>query len=613
MEPVLPRYTDQTINAIKSRLTVKDVVSSYVPVIAKSGRYWAKCPFHGGGNERTPSFAINEKDGFYHCFSCGESGDMFTFIMKMEHLTFPEAVEYLAGKAGVELEVQSGKSEKRDKGEIEALYELNQRLQGTFHYLLLSSPEGKEAREYLERRCVSSQMIERFQLGYAPKGSYWLHDFLVSKGYSDDILRKSGLFSQNSYPYSLFQDRLVFPVRNRQGRTVAFSGRDLSGRENVPKYVNSPDTPIYSKRHNFFGLYEALDALKKGESPALLVEGNFDVVSMHQAGITYAVASLGTAFTEEQAELISRYTGRVDIMFDSDEAGQKSTDKAIMILQSKGLECNIHHLTKGKDASEILEKYGEETLKNDFAPSETAFSYLVNKERVKYNIRTPRGKSDFLKAISPFLLGTRSSVERDSYISSLSVLLSVPDDTIREDLESGGGTRYSVEEEEENTAGRPDRKFNRASVSIDLYAMLFLANHRNLFRQYRQKISFGDLRDAEAEIIYMALENAMRNDITGNELFLSLISDEKARNDVATSFELDEYRNGKVSALDEAADRLALRGMEDQRAVLSNQLRSFSDSLDPEQIKEALERKAELDRDIAAMRADLFRRTRSEE
>ena len=602
----MPRYTDQTINAIKMRLTIKDVVSSYVPVIAKSGRYWAKCPFHGGGNERTPSFAINEKDGFYHCFSCGESGDMFTFIMKMEHLTFPEAVEFLANKAGVELEVQSGRSEKKDKGEIEALYDLNQRLQGAFHYLLLSSPEGKNAREYLEKRNVSSEMIERFQLGYAPKGAYWLHDFLISKGYSDDILRKSGLFSQNSYPYSLFQERLVFPVRNRQGRTIAFSGRDLSGRDNVPKYVNSPDTPVYSKRHNFFGLYEALDTLKNGSSPALLVEGNFDVVSMHQAGITYAIASLGTAFTEEQAELISRYTDRVDIMFDSDEAGQKSTDKAIMILHSKGLDCSVHHLSKGKDASEIIEKYGEEALRNDFTPSETAFSYLVNKERVKYNIRTPRGKSDFLKAISPFLLGTRSSVERDSYISSLSVLLSVPDDTIREDLESGG-TGYGGEEEDITAAGKPDMKFNRASVSIDLYAMLFLANHRQLFRQYRQRISFGDLRDQEAQIIYMALENAMRNDITTNEIFLTLINDEGVRNITAASFALDEYSGEeKRSALDEAADRITLRGMEERREVLLNQLKSFSDSLDPDQISEALERKKELDQNISILKSELF-------
>ena len=606
----MPRYTDATINAIKMRLTIKDVVNAYIPVVSKSGRYWAKCPFHGGGNERTPSFALNEKDGFYHCFGCGESGDMFTFVMKMEHLTFPEAVEHLAAKAGVELEVTSGSAEKKDRSEIDTLYDLNQRLQGTFHYFLTEAKEGQDARDYLSRRKVSPEMIERFQLGYAPKGSYWLHDFLVSKGYSDEILKKSGLFSQNHYPYSLFQDRLVFPVRSRQGRTVAFSGRDLSGRDGIPKYVNSPDTPVYSKRHNLFGLYEALDTIKKGESPVLLVEGNFDVVSMHQSGVTYAVASLGTAFTEEQADLIGRYTDKVDIMFDSDEAGQKSTDKAIMILQKKGLDSSVHKLSQGKDASEILEKLGEDALRNDFSPSETAFSYLVNKERVKYNIRTPRGKSDFLQAIAPFLQGTRSSVERDSYISSLSVLLSVPEETIREDLEAGG--RFTGGEEEDGIiAGNvPDRKFNRASVSIDLYAMLFLANH---FRQYRQRISFGDLRDQEAQIIYMALENAMRNDITGNELFLSLISDERARNDTATSFELDEYRNGKVSALDEAADRIALRGMEDQRAVLSNQLRSFSDSLDPDQIKDALERKAELDKDIAALRKDLFRRTRSEE
>ena len=357
----MPRYSDNTINAIKARLRMSELVQSYIPVVNRGGRLWAKCPFHGGGNEKTPSFAINDNDGFYHCFGCGESGDMFTFVMKMDKVTFPEAVEALASRAGVELETDRNPEARKAAGESEVLFDLNQRIQRTFHYMLVSADEGKAAREYLERRKVSAEMIERFQLGYAPKGSDWLYSFLSGKGFSDDILRKSGLFSQNHYPYSLFQDRLVFPVRNRSGKTIGFSGRDLSGRENVPKYVNSPDTPVYSKKHNFFGIYEALESIKKGSIP-VLVEGNFDVVAMHQAGIDSAIASLGTAFTEEQAALIARYAERVDIMFDSDEAGQKSTDKAIMILHARGIDSQVHRLSSGKDASEIIEKYGGKAL-----------------------------------------------------------------------------------------------------------------------------------------------------------------------------------------------------------------------------------------------------------
>ena len=599
----MPVYSDATINSIKTRLTMSEVVQSYIPVVTRSGRNWAKCPFHGNGNERTPSFAINDKDGFYHCFGCGESGDMFTFVEKMDHVSFSEAVEILARKAGVELERVSGTSEHRDKDELEALFDLNQR----FRYFLTNSEEGQKARDYLASRGVTKEMSERFQLGYAPSDTSWLYSFLRKKGYTDDLLKKSGLFSPNNFPYPMFADRLMFPVRSWQGRYIAFSGRDLSGRENVPKYKNTSDTPVYSKRHNLFGLYEALDSLKKGDKPAVIVEGNFDVVSMHQAGITTAVASLGTAFTEEQVKLLSRYVHRIDLMFDSDEAGQKSTDKAISLIHQKGLECFVHKLTKGKDASEIIEKEGVEALYNDFKSSQSAFQYLVTKASEKYNISSGRGKSDFVRFLSPFLLSTESSVERDTYIQTLSSLLSVSEESIRADVSLPESGRRAEEDERSITQSAPGRKFNPAAVSIDLFAMLYLANHRDLFPEYRGKISFGDLKDREAQTIYMALENAMRNDITTNEIFLTLINDEGVRNITAASFALDEYTgNVQRSALDEAADRITLRGMEERREVLMSQLKSFSDSLDDEQISEALERKKDLDHSISVLKSELF-------
>ena len=603
----MPVYSDATINSIKTRLTMSEVVQSYIPVVTRSGRNWAKCPFHGNGNERTPSFAINDKDGFYHCFGCGESGDMFTFVEKMDHVSFSEAVEILARKAGVELERVSGTSEHRDKDELEALFDLNQRIASSFRYFLTDSDEGQKARDYLASRGVTKEMSERFQLGYAPSDTSWLYSFLRKKGYTDDLLKKSGLFSPNNFPYPMFADRLMFPVRSWQGRYIAFSGRDLSGRENVPKYKNTSDTPVYSKRHNLFGLYEALDSLKKGDKPAVIVEGNFDVVSMHQAGITTAVASLGTAFTEEQVKLLSRYVHRIDLMFDSDEAGQKSTDKAISLIHQKGLECFVHKLTKGKDASEIIEREGVEALYNDFKSSQSAFQYLVTKASEKYNISSGRGKSDFVRFLSPFLLSTESSVERDTYIQTLSSLLSVSEESIRADVSLPESGRRAEEDERSITQSAPGRKFNPAAVSIDLFAMLYLANHRDLFPEYRGKISFGDLKDREAQTIYMALENAMRNDITTNEIFLTLINDEGVRNITAASFALDEYTgNVQRSALDEAADRITLRGMEERREVLMSQLKSFSDSLDDEQISEALERKKDLDHSISVLKSELF-------
>ena len=605
----MPRYTDRVIDRIKQRLTLSEVVRGYVPVVSRGGRNWIKCPFHGGGNEKTPSCKVDDKTGTFHCFACGESGDMFTFVEKEENLTFNEAVEKLAALAGVELETEKGKS--APKQDNSALYELNSKLVSTFQHFLASGSSGAKARDYLSERRISPETQEKFALGYAPSDPDWLYSFLSKKGYTPDFLRQSGLFSQNHERYPLFADRLVFPVRDRQGRTIGFSGRDLSGRPNAPKYINTPETAVYSKRHNVYGLYESQQSLRKEGAVALLVEGNFDVVSMHQAGVTTAMAPLGTAFTEEQATLISRYTGRIDLMFDSDSAGQASTDKACVLLHSKGLDCNVHTLTMGKDASEILEKEGEEALRADFGNSVGAFDYLVNKTSQNYNIRTPRGKSDFVRALGPFIQGTQSGVEKEAYLSSLSMLLSVPMETIREDLSTIKG---QAEETEPSPAeDLTDKKFNRASVSIDLFAMLYLVNHRMLFRQYRNRIKFTDLRDREAQVLYMALENAMRNDVTGNELFLSYVTEEKARNYAATSFELEEYSNDNISALEEATDRIALRGLEENREILSRQLRMLPDTVGRDQLLELLNRKKELDKEINSLRAELFGRTAKEE
>lgn len=608
----MARFSDRNISDIKNKLTISEVVGSYVPLINKGGRMWAKCPFHGNGNERTPSFALNDREGFYHCFGCNESGDMFTFIEKMEKVDFNEAVMILARKAGVELEAVSG-SIRKDKDE-EVLYDLNKRLAGTFSYILKNSDEARGAREYLERRRVSQEMIDRFCLGYAPRNTEWLYSFLRNKGYSDDLLRKSGLFSQNHYPYPLFANRLMFPVRSWRGHFIAFSGRDLSFSDRAPKYVNSPDTIVYSKKANLFGLYEALDTLKKTKGPVILCEGNFDVVSMHQSGLTSAVASLGTAFTEDQCRLLSRYTDRLDLLFDSDEAGQKAAVKTISIAHSAGLECFVHRLESAKDSSELLEKKGEEEVTKEFEKSETAFGYLVQLYQKKYNTRTPRGKSDFLRSISGFLLSTESSVELDTYVQQLSLILSVPVETIRGDLVNlKSNAPLRMEDSRSTETVKSDNAFNPARVSVDLYAMLFLANHRDLFRIYRSRIGVTDLKDDDAVIVYMALENAMRNGFSSNELFLSLINDERIRNYVATSFELDEYSNGKVSALDEAVDRIALRGMEERRSLIAKQLTAFGDSLDQDQIDEALERVTELDKDISVLRNELFNRSIKEE
>ncbi len=602
----MPRFSDRTIEEIKNKIRLSDLVGEYTKLERRGGTYWARCPFHANGMEKTPSFKIDDQKGLYYCFGCHESGTIFTFIQKMEHLDFPSSVEYLASKAGVAIRESTAEDAKR-KDESALLYDLHDRLAKTFHYILLNDERGRDALSYIKRRGIDDEMISTFLLGYAPKDSNFLYDFLRKKGYSDDILRKSGLFSQNKFPYPLFRDRIIFPVRNYRGQVIAFSGRDLSNSDGAPKYINTPDTLIYSKRMNLFGLYESLEELKKKDSTALICEGNFDVISMHQAGFKSAMASLGTAFTDDQAKLIARYTDTVDLMFDSDEAGQKSTDKVIGILNGMSFKIRIHNLRSYKDASESLEKLGRDGLKEEYLPYRSAYEYLVEKNLKSYNIRTPRGKSDFLKSLSAFLSSTKSEIELESYIQDLALRLGVGEDTVKADLRNLDNpyAKHRYEEKVEET-DRSDLHLNIAAISPDLYAMLILANNKNLFKQYRLRINFGDLKDRDAQVLYTVLENALRDDIESKELFLSLISDERLRNYVSTSYELDEFKTDCIDVLDEIVDRIELRGLEEKRASLNSQIKLLSSQIEPEDMMTLLEKKKDYDKEISLLKNRLY-------
>lgn len=599
----MARFSEKTINEISTRLRLSDVVSEYSRLVRKGSTLWAKCPFHSNGNERTPSFKIDDDKGLYYCFGCHESGDMFTFLEKIEHMTFYEAVESLAKKAGVEIEYTSNENpgESRRKNESAALLDLYERINNTFTFLL-KQKNAAHAREYLERRGISEEIADKFSLGFAPSSPDFLYDFLKKKGYSDEILKMSGLFSQNKFPYPLFVNRLMFPIRNFRGQVVAFSARDLSGREGSPKYINSPETAIYSKRNNLYGLYESIPSLKEKDSSAILCEGNFDVISMHQAGYTTAMASLGTSFTQEQAKLISRYTNKVDLLFDSDDAGQNSTDKAIIILNGFDFDIRIHHLEHYKDASEALEKEGKKGVENEFESSLSAFEYLVQKNIKRYNIQTPRGKSDFLSSFSPFMDSLNSNVEKESYMNDLALRINVSLSTVEKDLRKGNGR----EKEKGNIEEVPLKEFNPANCSLDLYAMLILVNHRQLFNIYRREISFGDLKDKDAQSLYLALEDALRDGVSSNEVFLSLINDDRLRNYVSTSFMLDEFSRSAEHVLDEAVDKIRLRSLEEKREVVNKQIRLLSSSLDADDISHLMEKKKDMDDEINAIKSRIY-------
>lgn len=418
--------SDEFLDDLRRRADIESTVSSYVSLKRKGKILTGLCPFH---NEKTPSFTVYPETQSYYCFGCGNGGDVITFIRNIENLDYMEAVKLLADRHGVSMPqdgYDSGLSKKRTE-----MYGANREAARFFHAKLYS-PEGRQGLEYFYSRGLTDDTIRHFGLGYAPDSKDELIEYLISKGYSQqllydaNILRLSERYDKKIY-YNAFRKRAMFPIIDLRGNVIAFSGRRIHDADSDRKYVNTSDTLVYKKGSNLF----ALNFAKKSKSDSIILcEGNLDVISLHQAGFTNAVAGLGTALTEEQAHLLSHYAGEIFICYDSDEAGQKATRKAINILGKTTLKVRIIHMTGGKDPDEIIQKFGAEGFKRclDSAANDVEFSLLS--ERSKYDISFPAGRSDYLKAAAAVLASLNSPVELDIYISRLSEEFSVNKDAV---------------------------------------------------------------------------------------------------------------------------------------------------------------------------------------
>lgn len=418
--------SDEFLDDLRRRADIESTVSSYVSLKRKGKILTGLCPFH---NEKTPSFTVYPETQSYYCFGCGNGGDVITFIRNIENLDYMEAVKLLADRHGVSMPqdgYDSGLSKKRTE-----MYGANREAARFFHAKLYS-PEGRQGLEYFYSRGLTDDTIRHFGLGYAPDSCHDLENYLVSKGYSQQLLYDANILRSTvkngkRYYYDAFKNRAMFPVIDLRGNVIAFSGRRIHDADSDRKYVNTSDTLVYKKGSNLF----ALNFAKKSKSDSIILcEGNLDVISLHQAGFTNAVAGLGTALTEEQAHLLSRYAGEIFICYDSDEAGQKATRKAINILGKTTLKVRIIHMTGGKDPDEIIQKFGAEGFKRclDSAANDVEFSLLS--ERSKYDISSPAGRSDYLKAAAAVLASLNSPVELDIYISRLSEEFSVNKDAV---------------------------------------------------------------------------------------------------------------------------------------------------------------------------------------
>lgn len=399
-------FPENFIQELVDRNDIVDVVGSYVNLSKKSGaNYFGLCPFH---NERTPSFAVNPSGQFYHCFGCGKGGGVINFIMEVENLSYPDAVRLLAERAGMQVPEDSYDRDSKKRARMLAL----NKDAAMFFYEELGTPEGQKAVHYMQERGISPQIAKRFGLGCAPDSWDSLLKAMAQKGYSEKELFDAGLVKrgQRGDFYDTFRNRLMFPVIDVRGDVIGFSGRILSG--DGAKYMNSPDTLVYNKSRTLFGLNLA----KKSKSGyLLLVEGNVDVVSLHQAGFDSAVASLGTALTAEQARLMSRYTSEIILCYDADEAGQKAAQRAIGLLEKLDMKVRVLRIPDAKDPDEYLKKKGADAFRNLLTGSEDQVDYRLNSVKAKYDLGTDAGKVGFLKEATELLATLPGPVERQVY------------------------------------------------------------------------------------------------------------------------------------------------------------------------------------------------------
>ena len=421
----MPKFSESFLSEVAERNSIEDVVSQYVSLSKRSGaNLFGLCPFH---NEKTPSFSVSPAKQIYHCFGCGKGGGVINFIMEMENLSFPESVEFLAKRVGMAIPEAEEDAESKKR---ERIYALNKDA-ARFFYEQLSTPAGKKACAYMAQRKITPASARNFGLGCAPDSWDSLRKAMHAKGYSDAELLSADLIrpGKSGNYYDTFRDRLVFPVIDIRGNVIGFSGRMLGDRE--PKYLNSKETAVFTKSRNLFGMNIA----KKSKSGyILLVEGNIDVVSLHQAGFDSAVASLGTSFTEEQARLISRFTHEVILAYDSDGAGVKASRRAIDILEKLDVKVRVLSIPGSKDPDEYIKANGAGAFRNLIEKSESQMEYILANILSKYDLSVSDQKISYVREAANAVAAVSDGVARQVYAGRISQIASIDSKIIEDEI-----------------------------------------------------------------------------------------------------------------------------------------------------------------------------------
>ncbi len=418
----------EIIEDIKFRNNIENVVSSYITLKRAGSNFNGSCPFH---SEKTPSFTVFPATQSFYCFGCGAGGDAITFVMRMENLDYVSAIRLLASRSGINIPENISPNGKKEVGR-QRILDMNKEAARFFRDSLFDEKVGKIARDYLiEKRQLSPSIIKHFGLGYAPNNFGALHDHLKKAGYTDEEMVVGFLCGKgkNNSVYDYFRNRVMFPIIDVSGNIVAFGGRVMDNSE--PKYLNTSDTPAFKKSKNLFALNYAKNHC---ENTMILCEGYMDVIALHSAGFENAVATLGTAITSEQARIFSRYTKKVVISYDSDQAGQRAADKAFRLLQEVGVDVKILKTEGAKDPDEFIKKFGKERFSSLIDNSKTRFEFETDKILAKYNINDMNEKIKASNELCGVIATYPSEIERELYIRKMSKIFELPTQSIQRDV-----------------------------------------------------------------------------------------------------------------------------------------------------------------------------------
>lgn len=525
------RYSDDLIEEVRSRSNIVDVVSQYVKLQRKGSSYFGLCPFH---NEKSPSFSVSPGKQMYYCFGCGAGGNVFTFLMQYENYSFQEAMKALADRSGIKLPEMEYSKEAREEADRKAqLLEINKKA-ARYYYCQLRSPQGAQGLHYLKGRGLSDEIMQKFGLGYADKYNNSLYQYLKKEGYSDDLLKDSGLFimDERRGVTDKFWNRVMYPIMDVNSRVVGFGGRVMGDAK--PKYLNSPETKIFDKSRNLYGLNIARSSRKKN---LIICEGYMDVISMHQAGFNNAVASLGTALTSQQASLLKRYTDDVLIIYDMDEAGVRAAQRAIPMLRTAGLRTKVVDLRPHKDPDEFIQAEGKEAFEQRLEKAENSFMFEIRVLYEGYDMSDPQGKTDFYHKTAEKLMRFEDEIERSSYVESISRTYGITQEMLHQQIRKLAmkGTNMYREPEEVRSQKPKKEKVSGADTAQKLM-LTWISNYPGILPElqvYLRPEHFSNpLYREVAEMLFSQIQSGEMNPAR----IINHFEDSETQNDVAGVF-----------------------------------------------------------------------------